>query len=309
MVTRDASPQATCQRPAGVQKKWVKSSSSTRLTLPHERSISTDAPRGTNPIFPHKWDTTAPVPDGVHYDLWLGPAPERPFSKNRFHYNWHWNWGHGNGDMGNQGIHEMDIARWGLGVKLPMRITTMGGRFMFDDDQNTPNTLMAMLEFPNKDGAGDKKKILQFEARHWISNREDHKWMNTAPEGPTGYMTSSENTIGNLFYGSEGYMAKDVDHWRAYMGRERERGQSGEGHGNHYANFIKAIRNKNPKKSNKGIEEGFYSCALLHLANISYRLGRSLDFDPLSVKFIGDAQANAMLTKEYRNEFAVPDKV
>jgi predicted dehydrogenase len=113
------------------------------------------------------------VPKGVDYDLWLGPAPARPFNRNRFHYNWHWNWDYGNGDMGNQGVHEMDIARWGLGVTLPTRVAAMGGHFLFDDDQQTPNALMAVFEFPNPSGGGDKKKILQFEVRHWITNGED----------------------------------------------------------------------------------------------------------------------------------------
>ena len=263
----------------------------------------------------YKWRNTightpnSPVPKGVHYDLWLGPAPKRPFSKNRFHYNWHWNWDYGNGDMGNQGIHEMDIARWGLGVKLPTRITAVGGHFMFDDDQNTPNTLMAMFEFPNQDGGGDKKKILQFETRHWVSNREDRKWMKAAPDDPSGYMTSSENTIGNLFYGSKGYLAKDVSHWQTYMGKKRQPGQSGKGIGNHYANFIEAIHNNDPINYNKNIEEGFYSCALVHLGNIAYRLGRSLDFDPRTMKFINDAEANGMLTRKYRKPFVVEDTV
>ena len=94
-----------------------------------------------------KWRDTigrtpvSPVPAGVNYDLWLGPAPKREFTKNRFHYNWHWFWEYGNGDMGNQGIHEMDIARWGLGVKYPTKVAAIGGHFMFDDDQETPNTL------------------------------------------------------------------------------------------------------------------------------------------------------------------------
>ena len=101
-----------------------------------------------------------PVPKGVHYDLWLGPAPLRPFNRNRFHYNWHWNWDYGNGDIGNQGVHEIDVARWGLGVKLPTRVHAAGGHFMFDDDQQTPNALMAMFEFPNPKGAAEKKKIL-----------------------------------------------------------------------------------------------------------------------------------------------------
>ena len=112
----------------------------------------------------YKWRDTIgktpdePVPPGVHYDLWLGPAPKRQFSQNRFHYNWHWHWDYGNGDMGNQGVHEMDIARWGLGVKLPTKISAVGGHFMFDDDQETPNDLMTVFEFPNPDGGSDKKK-------------------------------------------------------------------------------------------------------------------------------------------------------
>ncbi|MGH9309577.1 MAG: Gfo/Idh/MocA family protein, partial [Vicinamibacterales bacterium] len=88
-----------------------------------------------------------PVPPGVDYDLWTGPAPMRPFTKNRFHYNWHWFWDTGNGDLGNQGIHEVDIARWGLGVTHPTKVTAIGGKFMFDDDQETPNTISASYEF------------------------------------------------------------------------------------------------------------------------------------------------------------------
>ena len=84
-----------------------------------------------------------PVPAGVHYDLWPVLRRMHPFTRNRFHYNWHWFWDYGNGDLGNQGIHQMDIARWGLGVKYPTKVTAMGGQFMFDDDQETPNTITA----------------------------------------------------------------------------------------------------------------------------------------------------------------------
>ena len=263
----------------------------------------------------YKWrDTIGHTPDeavpaGVHYDLWLGPAPERPFSRNRFHYKWHWNWEYGNGDMGNQGIHEMDIARWGLGVTLPTRVCAIGGHLMFEDDQNTPNVLMAIYEFPNEEGGGDKKKILQFEVRHWISNREDPLWINEKGSEKGGYMISSANTVGNLFYGSKGYMAKSVDEWRTYMGKERKPGPGAKGLGNHYANFIDAIRDGDPKEFNKSIEEGFYTCALVHLGNISYRLGRSLNFDPDTMKFINDDEANGMLTRDYRKPFVVPDRV
>ncbi|MBI3665543.1 MAG: Gfo/Idh/MocA family oxidoreductase, partial [Acidobacteria bacterium] len=135
-----------------------------------------------------------PVPTGVHYDLWTGQAPLKPFTRNRFHYNWHWQWDYGNGDIGNQGIHEMDLARWGLGVKLPVRVSSMGGHFMFDDDQETPNTQVSTFEF----NEGGKKKMLVFEVRHWMTNHEAG-----IGEG------KGSNTIGNIFYGAEGYMAID----------------------------------------------------------------------------------------------------
>ena len=263
----------------------------------------------------YKWRDTigrtpdSQVPKGVHYDLWLGPAPKRPFSKNRFHYNWHWNWDYGNGDMGNQGIHEMDMARMGLGVTLPTRVTAMGGHMMFNDDQNTPNVLMAMFEFPNEKGGGDEKKILQFEVRHWCTNREGRMWLKPAKDQPGGYMQSASNTIGNLYYGSKGFVLKTVNEWQSYMGKKQELGPKGGGTGNHYQNYIDAIRANNPKLLTAPIQEGFYTCALVHLANISYRLGRSLDFDPVAQKFINDNEANGLLRRDYRKPFVVPDRV
>jgi len=249
------------------------------------------------------------VPPGVDYDLWLGPARRRAFNKNRFHYNWHWNWEYGNGDMGNQGVHEMDIARWGLGVTLPTRVSAIGGHFMFEDAQQTPNVLTANFEFPNKEAGGDKKKMLQFEVRHWATNRADAMWMAPNADAPTGYKISAVNVVGNLFFGSKGYMAKDVSQWKAFMDKDGEPGATGSGLGNHYANFIDAIRSGNPKEFNKSIEEGFYSSALIHLANISYRLGRTLDFDPETMRFVNDDQANGMLRRQYRRPFVVEDKV
>jgi predicted dehydrogenase len=256
-----------------------------------------------------------PVPKGVHYDLWLGPAPARPFNRNRFHYNWHWNWDYGNGDIGNQGVHELDVARWGLGVKLPTKVHAAGGHFMFDDDQQTPNALMAVFEFPNPQGAAEKKKILQFEVRGWITNVEDPFWMPrraaaslAAPAtGDGGYMaTSSGNVVGNLFFGSKGYMTKNVAEWRTYMGEAREPGPTGKGEANHYAAFVNGIRDGDPATFNANMDEAFYSCALIHLANISYRLGRSLEFDPESLTFPHDAEANSMLTREYRAPYELP---
>jgi hypothetical protein len=134
-------------------------------------------------------------------------------------------------------------------------------------------------------------------------------WMKADSNSSTGYMSSSSNTVGNLFYGSKGYMAKTVNEWQTYMGKNRKPGATGSGLSNHYANYINAIRNGDPRTFNKSIEEGFYTCALVHLANISYRLGRSLDFDPVRQQFIGDDEANSMLTRQYRKPFVVPEKV
>ena len=178
---------------------------------------------------------------------------------------------------------------------------------MFDDDQETPNYLMSTFEFDNPEGGNDKKKILQFETRHWISNPEGMT-KNTEEKDNT-YMTGSSNNIGNLFYGSGGYMAKNVNRWEAYHGKERVATASGEGLSNHYEDFCKAIRANNQSLAMGDIEEGFYSCALIHLGNISYRLGRSLDFDPKTMNFINDPEANALLTRKYRAPFIVPDKV
>lgn len=240
---------------------------------------------------------TGAVPAGVHYDLWLGPAPKRPFSPNRFHYNWHWHWDYGNGDLGNQGVHQMDIARWGLDVTYPTKVSSLGGHFMFDDDQETPNTQMALFEFPAPQGRGDKKKMLQFEVRHWITNDE-------------AGLGAGDNTIGNIFYGAEGYLTLSLGgEWKTFLGRKREPGPTGRGSGNMFANFVDTIRTRDRAKLEGDITEGHRSCALIHLANISYRLGRTLDFDPKTERVIGDAEANKMLTRDYRSPFVVPEKV
>ncbi|HAZ02943.1 MAG: hypothetical protein A2W90_09410 [Bacteroidetes bacterium GWF2_42_66] len=243
----------------------------------------------------------------VDYNLWQGPAKEQPFNRNRFHYNWHWNWEYGNGDMGNQGVHEIDIARWGLGVKLPVKITAVGGHFMFDDAQNTPNQLMTIFEFPADKTGGDKKKILQFEVRHWMSNPEG--FTRPVEEKNNTYMTSATNNIGNLFYGSEGYMSKNVNDWQVYKGKKAELTDTGDGLGNHYENFIRAIRANDQALAKADIEEGFYSCTLIHLGNIAYRLGRTLEFDPKTMKFKNDPEADRMLTREYRDSFRIPEHV
>ncbi len=244
-----------------------------------------------------KWRDTigrkpdGPVPPGVNYDLWLGPAPLRPFNPNRFHYNWHWYWDYGNGDMGNQGVHEMDMARWGLGVGLPTRVHSGGGHFMFDDDQQTPNTLVCIFEYP------DKEKMLVFETRHWITNQE-------------GFGADpASNAVGVTFYGSEGYMQVYYFGYRTYLGQKREPGPGREEGSNEYERFIAAVRSRKTSDLGVDIEDGHLSSALCHLGNIAYRLGRTVAFDPVKESFPGDPEASKMLSRDYRKPFVVPEIV
>jgi predicted dehydrogenase len=196
----------------------------------------------------YKWRDTikkqpvSAVPAGVDYDLWTGPAPKREFTRNRFHYNWHWFWDTGNGDLGNQGIHEVDIARWGLGVTHPTKVSAIGGKFMFDDDQETPNTISASYEF-DVDG---KKKMMTFEVRHWISPHEAG-----IDEGKPG------NTIGNQFYGSKGYLVIDnYNKYYSFMGKEQTPGPTATKRDEHWANFIGAVRSRRRQDLTAEVEEG-----------------------------------------------------
>lgn len=229
----------------------------------------------------------APVPDGVDYDLWLGPAPERPFNPNRFHYNWHYHWDYGNGDIGNQGVHQMDIARWGLGVTMPKRITSMGNMYLWDDDKEVPNVITSAFDFPDD---GEKGRMLVFDTRPWCTNDEKGA------------------RVGVLFYGSEGYMIIDsYSRYRTYLGSNEEPGPSRDESGNHIENFINAVRAHDGSMLNAPIIEGHYSSALCHLGLISAKLHRSLEFNPETEQFIGDDEANTMLTRDYRAPFTLPD--
>jgi predicted dehydrogenase len=263
-----------------------------------------------------------PVPPGVHYDLWTGPAPLKPFTRNRFHYNFHWLWDTGNGDVANQGIHYMDVARWGLGVTFPNKVSAIGGHLMFDDDQETPNTLNCSFQFDMPDG---KRRLLVMEVRHWITNHEadiDTPGFGLLIPGFRGYPNPREEnrrqfsaqTVGDIYYGSKGYMA--IAHggvhefYRTWLGASQEPGPAGyEFAGSCWGNFIDAVRARDKKILHAPIEEGHASCMLSHLANASYRLGRTLNFDPATEQVIGDNEANTLLRGSYREPFVVPEKV
>jgi predicted dehydrogenase len=268
------------------------------------------------------------VPAGVNYDLWLGPAPDRGFTRNRFHYNWHWFWDTGSGDLGNQGIHEVDTARWGLGVKFPNRVSAIGGHVMFDDDQETPNLLTASYQFDMPDG---KRRLMEFEVRHWITNHEAAigTWGKStlppaglnanAKAAPTpgarvlGPVSGKPGTVGNIYYGPKGYLAiQDYETYKSWLGEREEPGPEGHGKERNFANFIDCVRSRKKEDLGAPIEEGHISATLVHLANVSYRLGRTLNFDPHKEEVIGDREANHLLRdgdRGYRPGFTIPDKV
>lgn len=202
------------------------------------------------------------VPNGVDYNLWLGPAPKRPFNPNRFHYNWHWFWDTGNGDIGNQGVHEMDVARWGLGKSgLPRKVHSSGGHFVYDDDQETPTTQMATFEY------GDCQLV--FEVRGLLT------------KGEADLVFNGQSFVGNIFFGSEGVMVVDSTGFGVYLGEKHELAQELSYQDSRVwecqplvANFLKAVQTRDVERLTCDIEEGHLSAALCHMAHISYRLGR-----------------------------------
>lgn len=237
-----------------------------------------------------------PIPPGVDYDYWLGPAPIRPFNPNRFHYNWHWFWDTGNGDIGNQGVHQLDIARWGLGRDLPRSVVCTGGKFIYDDDQETPNTQQATYDY-------DDCQIV-FDVRNLPTGTEG----NLARRG--------DSYTGNIFFGASGHMEVDSSGARIYpdgkLEPAREIKPVEQGHEDtvkHLQNFLAAVKARDHRLLVCDVEEGHFSAALSHLANVSYRTGRKLSFNPATETVAGDAEANALLRREYRAPYIVPDKV
>lgn len=254
-------------------------------------------------------------PSGFHYERWLGPAAWRPYNEKRSHYNWHWYWDTGNGDTGNTGPHQLDIARWGMNKhEHPETVYSAGGLFGFRQDeakpgeatpgkmvygevetyghdktsQETPNIQTAVFKY-------DDGKMLEFEARGRYTNQEGSKGQE----------------LGNLFFGTEGWLEIYGNSWNAFKGREKKPFASSEGGdgGNHWANFLEALRSGNSADLNSELREGLYSSALPLLANISYRLGRQLKFMGEYEKFANDPEADTLLRREDRSPYVVPNEV
>jgi predicted dehydrogenase len=230
-----------------------------------------------------------PVPPGVHYDLWLGPAPARPFNENHFHYHWHWFWEYGTSDLGNTGVHSLDAIRWLIGKQEhPRTVYCSGGLYEAGapTDQATPNTQFATYRYA--DGTE-----VQCDLRNWFSG---------PPEAQ-----------GLFVFGSKGWMKVGDDKAQVYFGRKNESGPTLTADGkreeglDHFANFIECVRSRKVDTLRAPLEDGHLSTALCHLGNISYRVGRSLTFDGAHERFEGDEQANALLGRTYRKPYVLPD--
>ena len=213
------------------------------------------------------------APEHIDYDRWQGPVPRRPFQDNLVHYNWHWVWFYGNGELGNNGIHSLDIARWALNVDFPKTVSSTGGRYYFDDDQETPDTQIVSFEFENE---------TQITWQGSSCNRNGSGFVKVF--GDNGMVE---------FLGGGGYVVYD----RA--NKEVKRVTGGQGQPEHIDNLVKSIRANDPEGLNAEIEIGHRSTLLCHLGNISQRVGRILNCDTSNGHILDDEEAMALWQRDY----------
>jgi len=232
----------------------------------------------------------SPVPEGVDYDTWLGPAPWIPFNENRFHYNWHWHWHFGTGDAGNDGAHQLDIARWALGVDYPKTVSGMGKKLFFDDDQQTPDTMNVTFDY------GDKSLI--WEMRTWTPYP-----MEGIDNGVAVYGTEGTVHIGPRG-GDWGYKAFDAKGVEIHSEEEEAGGNIT---GPHIRDFLDSVKSRKPPKADIGI--GHLSAMHCHLANIVARTNRTLKFDAESETIVDDPAANLYVKRRYRKHWGTPKDV
>jgi predicted dehydrogenase len=214
-----------------------------------------------------------PVPDRLDYSLWQGPAPERPYKDNFVPYNWHWFWHWGNGELGNNGVHGLDLARWGLDVRCPKRVTCTGGRYHFDDDQETPDTAMASYDFGEVGISWDCSSCLP---------------------------RTNEKLPFVSFYGDQGTLENHGGGYKIFdlKGKLVEEKNGPGGEKGHIENFFDAIRENKPLNSE--IQEGHWSTLLCHLGNIAYRTGHELHTDSENGHILKDSEAMKLWKREYR---------
>ncbi len=257
-------------------------------------------------------------PSTFHYDLWLGPAPYRPYNEKKTHYNWHWYWDTGNGDTGNTGPHNLDIARWGLNKhEHPVEIHSSGGIYGFNQDECQPGKCTpGTMGYGGVETYGHDKTIQETpNIQSSIFKYADGKLIQMETRDRYTYFEGSLGSDARtMFFGTEGWLEIGNKTWKAYRRRETEPfAQATVSPANQsdsiFTNFIDALRAGNKEVLKSEIHEGFYSSALPLLANISYRVGRSLTFINEHEKFINDPEADTLLTRVYRKPYVVPDKV
>jgi predicted dehydrogenase len=217
---------------------------------------------------------SAPVPSNLDYDLWQGPAPRQPYLDNRIPYSWHWFWHWGNGELGNNGVHTLDLCRWGIQTGFPIHVTSSGGRFHWDDDQETPDTHTVCFLFE-----GDRAITWQ----GLSCNRHGDGFV--AFYGDAGTLALESNGTYVI------YDAKDKESERVPC--------TNTGDNDHIANFLSAIRNDRPLELNAEIAEGHRSTLLCHLGNIAHRTGRALHCNPADGHILGDDEAMNLWEREY----------
>lgn len=231
-------------------------------------------------------------PPGVDYDLWVGPAEFVPYQANRFHYHWHWWYNFGVGGLGGDGPHEVDYARWGLGVEThPTKVAGLGGKYYFDDDQEFPDTGTVVFEWPGDGQVGHKRQFI-FELRIW------------SPNYPLNVDSGAEyyGTKGRMFLSKRGKLEIFDEKNKPITAQPKAPPQLL----GHAAEFLDAI--KTGRTPNADIEIGHLSSTLVHLGNLAMRVGRSLNFDPRTERIIGDKEADALLSRKYRKggHWAIP---
>ncbi|MHC4404538.1 MAG: Gfo/Idh/MocA family protein, partial [Planctomycetota bacterium] len=245
----------------------------------------------------------APVPEGLDWDAWVGPAPMQPYSPFR-HRRWYWTDDFASGCFANQAVHELDILRWGLGLnEHPTKIQAMGGQFVHDDDRQSPTHVVMAYQF------GNPKPLVTYEHRSWYTNAEAG-FRDVYP------FVQPDFPVGTIFFGSEGYLIiPDYSSYYTFLGPKREPGPSAaeEGHPMmdlpHFQNWVAAIRSRNHEDLNADIAEGHKSMALCLLAKAAYKLGRTLTFDPETETCPGDDEANRLLAPRFREPYVVPEEV
>lgn len=218
------------------------------------------------------------APEWLNWDLWQGPVTAKPFKDNVVHYNWHWHWHWGNGELGNNGVHGIDVARWALDVKYPIRVTAGGGKYRHEDDQETPDTMMVTYDFP-------EKKTITWEGLSW------------SPYGP------EKNQFGISIHGDNGAVVIDGSGYVIYDMKNKEvKKNSGPGGDNdHVRNFLDCA--KDGKRPNADIEEAHRSTLLCHLGNIAYRANAVLTTDAANGHILDNDKASALWAKEYRPQW------